>query len=59
MSLVKKIKGLFSDPDHSMQERSDTTDSFADGLILEFRRAVNEAVINELEKCQEKYLRFT
>lgn len=56
MSIINKIKDLLSSSDQQSPEREDTTDSFADGLILEFRRAVNEAVINELEKCQEKYL---
>lgn len=56
MSLVNKIKDLFANSDQQATDRSDNTDSFADGLILEFRRAVNEAVITELEKCQEKYL---
>jgi hypothetical protein len=56
MSIINKIKDLLTTTDQQSQERIDTTDSFADGLILEFRRAVNEAVINELEKCQEKYL---
>jgi hypothetical protein len=55
MSIINKLINAFKATDTSINI-SPTTDSFADNLILEFRRAVNETVMTELEKCQEKYL---
>jgi hypothetical protein len=55
MTLIGKLKKVFNFKVQS-KEILLSTDSFADNLILELRRAINVAVIEELEKYQDKYL---
>ncbi len=56
MSIFNKLKYIFSSDNSVKQDNYPITDSFADNLILEFRNAVNDAVLSELDKYQEKYL---
>ena len=55
MSFIDKLKSAFQIKKQST-EIPLNPDSYADNLILELRRAINDAVITELEKNEEKYL---
>jgi len=56
MSIFNKLMLIFSSENSVKQDNYPSTDSFADNLILEFRSTVNDAVLSELDKYQEKYL---
>ena len=56
MSIFNKLMQFFSSDNSVKQDNYPITDSFADNLILEFRSTVNDAVLYELDKYQDKYL---
>ena len=56
MSIFNRLIHIFSSDNSVKQDNYPITDSFADNLILEFRSTVNDAVLSELDKFQEKYL---
>jgi len=57
-----KISSLFQNilqPDVDSEPLSKSTDSFADTLAVDFKRAVSDAIYQELQKLEGKYLSST
>jgi hypothetical protein len=57
-----KISSLFQNimkPDVDSESQSKSTDSFADTLAVDFKRAASDAIYQELQKLEGKYLSST